>query len=150
MPQSYTSLLYHIVFSTKDRFPFLAPEWRGRLYAYLGGILRERGGDLLEINGTNDHVHLLLRLHQEHTLAQVVRDVKAASSGWIHREFPRLSHFAWQRGYGAFTVSASQLARVRRYIQAQEEHHRRRTFQEEFIALLKAHGIEYDEQHLWG
>jgi len=150
MAQSYTSLLYHVVFSTKDRFPWLAPEWRQRLYAYLGGVLREREADLLAINGTNDHVHLLLRLHQDHTLARIVRDVKATSSGWIHREFPRLHHFAWQRGYGAFTVSVSQVEHVRRYIQTQEEHHRRRTFQEEFIALLNAHRIEYDARYLWG
>jgi len=149
MAQSYTSLLYHVVFSTKDRAPVLAPEWRARLYAYLGGVLRERGGDLLEINGTNDHLHLLLKLHQDHTLSRIVRDVKATSSGWIHREFPRLRRFAWQRGYGAFTVSISQLERVRRYIQTQQEHHRRRTFQEEFVALLKAHGIAYDERYLW-
>jgi REP element-mobilizing transposase RayT len=147
MPQSYVNLIYHIVFSTKDREPMITDQFQARLYAYLGGIIREQGGIALEINGLADHVHILAKVRQDKAVSDAIRDIKANSSGWVHDEFSR--HFAWQRGYGAFTVSASQGERVRQYIRRQKEHHRKQPFKEEFIALLKAHEIEFDERYLW-
>jgi REP element-mobilizing transposase RayT len=146
---SYTNLLYHIVFSTKNREPSLNPEMRPRLLEYLGGAVRGEGGIALAINGTADHLHILARLRQDKAVSAVIGAIKANSSGWIHRTFPGLANFAWQTGYGAFTVSASQEGKVCHYIENQEEHHRLRTFQEEFRAFLKAHDIEYDERYVW-
>jgi putative transposase len=120
-----------------------------RLCEYLGGAVRGEGGTALIVNGMPDHIHILTRLRQDAALSDVLRAIKANSSGWVHDTFPELSGFAWQSGYGAFTVSASQADKVHHYIERQLEHHRRRTFQEEFVAFLKAHGIEYDEQYLW-
>jgi REP element-mobilizing transposase RayT len=149
MPHSYTQLVYHLVFATKERRPLLVPEIRPRVHAYLGGAVRDEGGTALLINGTADHVHILARLRQDKAISDVLRDIKANSTGWIHRTFPELQAFAWQGGYGAFTVSTSQVPRVRRYIENQEEHHRTQTFEEEFVALLKKHRIEFDERYLW-
>jgi putative transposase len=149
MSHSHTNLLYHFVFSTKERRPFLHAEIRPRVFEYLGGAIRGEGGIALLVGGMPDHVHILCKLRQDKAVAEVMRDVKANSSGWIHRTFPELRDFAWQAGYGAFTVSQSQVERVRLYIANQEEHHRKYSFQEEFIRLLKAHGIEYDERYLW-
>ncbi len=146
---SHTSLWYHIIFSTRGHEPYLEPAMRPRLFAYLGGAVRDEGGTALAINGVADHVHLLVRLRQDRAVSAVVGAIKANSSGWIHRTFPGYAGFAWQAGYGAFTVSASQVGKVREYVEGQEEHHRVRTFQEEFLAFLKAHGIEYDERYLW-
>src|SRR5205085_494493 len=116
MSHSYTNLLYHIVFSTKDRRPLLDAAIRPRLYEYLAGGIRGEGGTALIINGTSDHVHILPRCRQDKALADVVRAVKANSSGWLHETFPSLRRFAWQQGYGAFTVSQSQVERVKKYI----------------------------------
>jgi REP-associated tyrosine transposase len=149
VPHSYTKLLYHLVFSTKHREPFLGPSVLPRLGEYLGGAVRGEGGTALIINGMPDHIHILARLRQDAALSDVLRAIKANSSGWVHETFPELGGFAWQSGYGAFTVSASQAETVRRYIERQQEHHRRRTFQEEFLALLNAHGIDYGERYLW-
>jgi putative transposase len=149
MSHSHTQLLYHLVFSTKRREPFLVPSVLPRLCEYLGGAVRGEGGTALIVNGMPDHVHILARLRQDVALSDVLRAIKANSSGWVHDTFPELRTFAWQAGYGAFTVSASQAQRVRRYIERQQEHHRRRTFQEEFVAFLKAHEIDYDERYLW-
>ena len=149
MPHSYTSLFYHIVFSTKERYPFLNLDVRARVYDYLGGAIRSEEGTSLIVNGVADHVHILARLRQDKAIADVLRDIKANSSGWIHDRFPNLSKFAWQGGYAAFTVSKSQLGVVQRYIANQEGHHQKITFQEELIALLKAHEIEFDERYLW-
>jgi putative transposase len=149
MPQSYTCLLYHLVFSTKDREPWLQAELRPRLWEYLSVAIRGEGGFCLLANGVVGHVHLLARLRQDKAVSEVLRSLKANSSGWIHEAFPKLRGFHWQAGYGAFTVSQSQTATVRRYIASQEAHHRQLTFQEEFLTLLKAHEIEYDERYLW-
>lgn len=149
MPHSYTKLLYHIVFATKGREPWLDEEVRPRVFAFLGGGVRAEGGTAYIVNGVADHVHLLAQLRQDKALSDQLRSLKADSSGWIHKTFPRLRAFAWQGGYGAFTVSPSQVAKVKRYIETQEAHHRKKTFQEEFRALLKAHGIEYEEKYLW-
>jgi putative transposase len=149
MGHSYTNLLYHIVFSTKDRQPWLDTETSTRLYDYLGGAIRSEKGTSISINGCADHIHLLAKLRQDKAVSDVLRDIKANSSGWVHREFPKLKAFGWQSGYGAFTVSQSQVKTVKRYIANQQVHHRRRSFKEEFIALLEAHEIEYDAKYLW-
>jgi putative transposase len=149
MSQSYCNLLYHLVFSTKGRRRWLGDGMRARVHSYLGGAVRDEGGVALVVNGTSDHVHILGRLRQDKAISAVLRDIKSNSSGWLHRTFPEVSLFAWQGGYGAFTVSASQVEKTRRYILDQEEHHKTQTFEEEFIALLKAHGIEYDERYIW-
>ena len=148
MPQSYTQLLYHIVFSTKGREPWLK-EIRSRVHSYLGGGIRDEKGTPLCIGGVDDHVHILARLRQDKAISAVIGGIKAASSGWIHREFPTLPHFDWQDGYSAFTVSKSQSDIVRRYIDNQEEHHTKRNFKEELIILLDAHEIDYDPKYLW-
>ena len=149
MAHSYTNLLYHIVFSTKDRRPLLEPGIAGRLHAYLGGGIRAEGGTAIIINGTANHIHILARLRQDKTLSDVLRGIKAHSSKWIHETFAAHERFAWQSGYGAFTVSESQVERVRSYIQNQETHHRRTTFEEEFTALLQAHGIAFEPNYIW-
>jgi putative transposase len=128
MPQSYTNLLYHIVFSTKDRRPLITTDVKDRLYEYIGGTVRGLGGLLLAINGIEDHVHILARLRADRSVSDALRDLKANASGWMHDVFPEVNDFSWQRGYGAFTVSASQVEKVRRYIANQEEHHRKQDF----------------------
>jgi REP-associated tyrosine transposase len=146
MSDSYTNLLYHIVFSTKDRRPLITPEYEFRLYDYIGGTLRRTGGISLELNGTEDHIHLLAKLRPDRALPDVLRDLKANATGWMHEVFPSLENFSWQRGYGAFTVSQSNVEDVRRYIAKQKEHHRMVSFRDEFIQFLRANGIEYDER----
>jgi len=146
MSDSYTNLLYHIVFSTKDRRPLITPEYEPRLYDYVGGTLRRAGGISLELNGTEDHLHMLAKLRPDRALSDVLRDLKANATGWMHDVFPSLKDFCWQRGYGAFTVSQSNVEEVRRYIARQKEHHRKVFFRDEFIQFLRANGIEYDER----
>ena len=126
----------------------IASAWRERLHAYLGGVVRNGEGVPEAVGGVADHVHLLIGLRATACLADVVRDVKAVSSRWVHEEIGERS-FAWQEGYGAFTVSASQRDVVRAYIAKQEEHHQKRTFQEEYLEMLKRSGIEYDDRYLW-
>ena len=148
MPSTHLSLNYHILFSTKNREPLLAPSWRGELHAYLGGILRDLGGVPLEVGGVADHVHILAALKATHCLADVLRDTKAGSSRWVHDTI-RVRSFDWQDGYAAITVSPSHVARVRRYIAHQEVHHRKRTFQDEYRQILIKSGIAFDERYLW-
>lgn len=123
-------------------------DWRENLHAYLGGIVKGIGGVPLAIGGVEDHAHLLVGLKATHRLDYVLRDIKADSSNWIHREIGQRK-FEWQPGYLGLTVSSSQLERVRRYIRNQEKLHRRKTFQEEYLELLKLSGIQYDERYLW-
>ncbi len=149
MPSTYTNLLYHLVFSTKHRREFITPDLRDELYPYLGGAIRDEGGILLECGGMPDHVHLLVKLPADLAIATLLRTIKSKSSKWIHERPDFDRRFAWQTGYGAFTVSQSQVDRVRKYIQTQERHHRRATFQEELVSLLKKNQIEYDERYLW-
>jgi putative transposase len=149
MPQSYVNLLYHIVFSTKERAPLITELYQPRLYEYIGGTIRGLGGIALEINGVEDHVHVLAKLRQDKALSDVLRDLKANASGWMHDVFPELKNFAWQSGYGAFTVSASQAEGVRRYIANQKAHHQKQSFEDELVQLLKLHDIEFDEKYLW-
>jgi len=148
MSDSYTNLLYHIVFSTKDRRPLITPAYEVRLYDYIGGTLRSLGVICLELNGPEDHVHLLAKLRPTRAVSDVLRDLKANASGWMHEVFPSLRNFSWQRGYGAFTVSHSNIESVRRYISRQKAHHQKVSFRDEFIQFLKANGIEYDERFI--
>ena len=149
MSHSYSRLLFHIVFSTKDRQRVIVPDIRPRLHAYLGGIVNGMKGTALTIGGIDDHVHLLASLHPTTNIADAVRLLKCNSSGWVHGEWPQRADFGWQAGYGAFSVSQSAVEDVTFYINGQEQHHRKMTFQEEFLLLLKKHGIEYDERYIW-
>ena len=149
MSGTYTNLLYHLVFSTKLRKPWITAPIRDELYKYMGGIIRGERGVLLEIGGTADHVHLLTRFKTQPSVAEMLQRIKANSSKWVNEEKTRIHKFGWQDGYGAFTVSHSQVGRVRRYIKTQAEHHRVQDFKVEFRTLLDKHGIEYEERHLW-
>jgi putative transposase len=148
MAESFTNLIYHIIFSTKNRQPLITETHQSRLYEYIGGTIRGLGGISLAINGTEDHVHLLAKLRPDKALSDVLRDLKANASGWMHDVFPNMKGFSWQRGYGAFTVSQSNVDKVQNYIARQKEHHQKKSFRDEFIELLEANGIEYDEKYL--
>ena len=141
MPSTHLSLHFHLVFSTKDRMPLIRTEWRADLHAYLGGIVKGIRGVPVAIGGVDDHAHLLIGLRAIHRLDYVVRDIKAGSSGWVH-DVIRMKKFEWQSGYLGVTVSPSQIERVRRYILNQEQHHRRQSFQDEYLELLKMSAIE--------
>jgi REP element-mobilizing transposase RayT len=149
VPQSYTCLHYHLVFSTKNRVPAITPEIEPRLWEYLGGIVNHLGGTPIQIGGVADHVHLLVTLRQEPAIKDVLRELKAGSSGWVHDTFPDAHDFWWQAGYGAFTVSHSNIDAVKAYIANQKEHHAEFSFQDELRRLLQKHGIEFDEKYLW-
>jgi putative transposase len=148
MAHTFASLLTHVIFSTKDRQPLLTSDLRGDLLAYLGGIVRNIHGRLIECNARPDHVHCLISLPPALAVAEALRVIKSNSSLWVHETWHRAA-FAWQAGYGAFSVSQSNLPAVVKYIRNQEQHHRRVSFQEEFIAFLKRHGIAYDERYIW-
>jgi putative transposase len=149
MAHTYTSLLIHVIFSTSGRAPLLTDAIRLDVHAYLGGILRELDATPIAVGGTADHVHLLTRLPANLALADCLRIVKANSSRWVKERWPQQRKFAWQGGYGAFSVSESRRAAVIRYIRDQAQHHRRISFQDEFLALLKNHRVEFDERHIW-
>jgi REP element-mobilizing transposase RayT len=148
MPATYSRLLFHIVFATKNRDAWFDPDFRLRLHPFIGGCIRNAEGTALEVGGVADHVHILAGLRPTHRLADVVRDVKRASSEWIHTETRRAA-FAWQEGYSAFSVGPSELERVRAYIHDQDAHHRGTSFQDEVRRLLAESGIDYDERFLW-
>jgi REP element-mobilizing transposase RayT len=147
MPHTFTNLLTHIIFSTKDRAPLITDDLKTHLHAYMGGIVRELKGKALIINGTADHVHLLVSASPSLSLSDAMRVLKTNSSRWAH-EASR-APFSWQSGYGAFSVSQSNMQAVSEYIAHQEEHHRKLTFQEEYVIFLQKHGISYDENNLW-
>lgn len=149
MAHSYTRLYYHVVFATKNRHPWITAAIQQRLYDYMGGIIKGENGDLLAAGGTDDHVHLLLSLHPQTSVANAMRLIKTNSSKWIHETFPDQTKFAWQAGYGAFSVSRSNVDNVTQYIANQEEHHRRLSFQDEFVEFLKRHEIEFDPRYIW-
>ena len=148
MSSTHLSLHYHLVFSTKNREPWLTGDIRAGVHDYLGGTLRGLGAFSHAIGGVADHVHVFTGLRATHCLADVMRELKSESSGWIHRKFG-MHGFAWQEGYGAFTVSAANLEAVRTYVLSQEEHHRKKTFQEEYMDMLKRGLVAYDERFLW-
>ena len=149
MPHSYSNLLSHIVFSTKDRRPFIDSALEDRLFPYLGGMLRELGCTLLIVNGVDDHIHLLAKLSPSISVAELVGKIKGNSSRWVHDSFPDQPRFGWQRGYAAFSVSKSSARAVARYIEGQKTHHLKHSFRDEFIELLRRHGISADERFLW-
>jgi len=147
MSSTHLSRHYHLVFGTKNHESLIASDWRARLHAFLGGVIRTLNGVPEAVGGVADHVHLLVGLRATHTLSDVLREIKSVSSTWVH-ENVGVRSFAWQEGYGAFTVSASQLENVRAYIQHQEEHHRTRSFRDEYVALLHRSRVEFDEQYV--
>ena len=146
---SYVSAYFHCVFSTKDRRPLITPELRDRLWPFLGGIACQNKMKAIEVGGVEDHVHILLSLPSTMAVAKALQLVKGGSSKWIHETFPTQRLFAWQEEYGAFSVSVSQPDKAIEYSKGQAKHHRKMTFQEEFLALLKRHHVEYDERYLW-
>ena len=149
MPQSFSCLHYHLIFSTKERAPLLVGELPSRLYAYIGGVLRNERGTLVAAGGMPDHAALLVSLSRESSLSDVVRQIKSSSSRWIHETIPDLRRFAWQAGYAAFAVSYSHIETVKRYIATQADHHRNVTFEEEFLAFPRRHDLEFEERYLW-
>ena len=147
MSRTFTDLLTHIIFSTKNREPLIVPELKGELHAYLGGLTRELKGKAYGINGTSDHIHMLISLPANVSISEAMRFIKSNSSGWARNKWRK--SFAWQLGYGAFSVSKSNVPEVLKYIGTQESHHRKRTFKQELVALLDKHGVAYDERYLW-
>ena len=150
MAQSLARLWTHLIFSTKNRLPLLSDKTiRTDMHGYLANMLREQDCETLIVNGVEDHVHALFALSRTHSIASVVKEIKRTSSGFAKELSPTLAKFHWQAGYGAFSVGQSNLAEVIRYIENQEEHHKRVTFQDEYRAFLKAYGIAYDERYVW-
>ena len=149
MANSYTLLYYHIVFATKYRIGWIIPEYEKQIWGYLGGIAKNNGMVPLAIGGIEDHVHLVIRLNTKTTLCMAIQLLKGGSSKWIHEQFPGLADFRWQNGYGAFTISHSSVERTIRYVLRQRVHHCGDGYQEEYLKLLKLHGIEPDPKYLW-
>ena len=149
MPSTHHSLLVHLVFSTKHRSRLLQPEWRNDLFAYIGGIAKQQQSTLLRAGGVEDHVHLLLKIHPSFALADTIRLIKASSSKWVNKSGKVPGRFEWQRGYGAFSVSESMSDTVKRYIEYQEDHHRATSFENEYLAFLHRHKIEFDERYVF-
>jgi putative transposase len=138
----------HIVFATKNRLPTITPDIRARLYSYIGGIFKAEDCTLISAGGVSDHVHLLSALNAQKSISDIIRDVKAGSLKWVHQTFPGAGNFSWQDGYSLFAVSYSNLEKVQRYIEGQEEHHKKVSFVEELIAFLKKNNVPYDEKYL--
>ena len=149
MANTYACLKYHLIFSTKSREPWLKPEIEERIWAYLGGIARQNHMTPLQMGGTDDHIHILFGAPPSCRQAKSPSYSKGGSSTWVHATFPDMHSFAWQDGYGAFTVSKSNVPEVSAYIKKQREHHRTITFQEEYLAFLRRHDIEFDERYVW-
>ena len=149
MAHSYTALLTHVVFSTKNRRSLIDPSLEERLYPYLGGLIGRLGGKAYNINGAADHIHLLAEFPSDLAPAAAIGRIKGCSSKWIHETFDHRASFAWQRGYGAFSVSTSRASIVAGYIERQKIHHRKLSFQEEFVSLLRKHGVAFDESFIW-
>ena len=149
MSGKYLSLLVHFTWSTKGRQPWLEADIRDDLYSYIGGIMKNKRAKLIAAGGMHDHIHLCASMPSTISVADFVNAVKANSSRWIHDSYIRLRNFAWQEGYGAFSVSKSEEGKVVRYISNQENHHRKRTFKEELIELLEKHEIPYDSRYIW-
>lgn len=149
MPGTHSQILLHVTFATKERRRQVTPETAERLYAFIGGIIRAEKGTLYEIGGCEDHLHLYLRWRTDAPIADLLREVKARSSKWIHETFPLAASFAWQEGYAVFSVSKSQEPAVRNYIAGQAEHHKTEGFQAELLRLLRLHGIDFDERYVF-
>lgn len=149
MPQSLAHLHIHLIFSTKNREPWISDAVRDSLHAYMASVLKNLACVPVLLNSVEDHIHLLFNLARTVTISQVVEDVKKSSSKWIKTQGPQFHAFAWQSGYGAFAVSASNVENVRDYIAHQREHHRTKSFQEEFRQFLERHRIVFDERYVW-
>lgn len=149
MGRTYTALNYHLVFSTKYRRKIIRPEFREQLYQYIGGIIRKKNGVLLEIGGIEDHVHILAGFPATIAVSDMLKFIKSNSSGWVNETIKPREKFEWQPGYAAFTVSHSQKPAVQQYIQAQPQHHRKKTFENEYLKILVAHKIQYDPQYVF-
>jgi len=145
---SYTCLLYHIVFATKERRPWIGDALMPQMVKYVGGIIRDLGGAMVEAGGVEDHLHIAASLTPTKSLAEFLREIKAGSSAWVHRDQPGMREFAWQEGYSAFAVSQSIMPKVVDYIRRQKEHHAKMSFVDELALLLKRHHIEYDPRYL--
>lgn len=149
MPQSLAIVIVHLVFSTKDRQPWLGASIRPSLHAYLATVARNAGCECFRVGGVADHVHFAIRFSRTLTIADLVEELKTSSSKWLKTQSPELAGFAWQRGYGVFSIGHSDLDALRDYIDNQEEHHRTRTFQDEYRAFLTKYGVEFDERYVW-
>ena len=149
MPQSLSNILIHLIWSTKDRHPCLAPGIREKTHAFLAGAVRHCDCEAYRVGGVADHVHLAVRLSRTLSVADLVKEIKTASSKWIKAHHPALTDFSWKLGYGAFSVGMSQKDALLHYIDTQEEHHKTRTFQDEYRDLLKKYGIDYNEHYVW-
>jgi REP element-mobilizing transposase RayT len=149
MGHTFSNILIHAVFSTKNREPLIREAFRERLYQYMCGIAQNEFGRVLRIGGMADHIHGLLFVNPSISVSDAIGKWKSLSSGWVNRELPEFAPFYWQAGYGAFSVSESRKADVIEYIDNQEAHHRGRSFQEEYLELLKRHGIEFDADQVW-
>jgi len=149
MPQSLSFVIVHVIFSTKERRPFLDTPTRSKLHAYLATAARNAGCEAYRVGGVADHVHLAIRLSRTLAIADFVETLKTSSSKWVKTQSPDLADFSWQRGYGCFSVGPADLDSLRAYIDGQEEHHKTRTFQDEFRMFLKKYGVEYDEAYVW-
>lgn len=149
MPQSLSKVYVHIVFSTKNRYPFIKSDVEGELFAYIGGVIKINGGVLLKINAVPDHIHILSTLPRTITQSKFLEEIKRNSSRWIKTKGNAYQKFAWQRGYGIFSVSSSKLEVVSNYIQNQKDHHKKPGFKEELLGFLKEYNIDFDEQYLW-
>ena len=149
MPSAYTQNFYHAVFSTKQRAGLVTSEMETRLYPFIGGIVRDLGCTLLAINGMADHVHILVRYRPDLSQSSLLQQIKGRSSKWVNETFPQLGRFSWQEGYGGFTVSKSIVPEVEDYIARQKEHHKRQDFKSELLALLRTHGIVFDENEVF-
>lgn len=149
MAQTLVSLMLHVIFSTKNREPFITSEIEPELFAYMGGILRNHESRLLDAGGTAVHVHLLVSQSKNISLSSLMKDLKKDSSSWIKTKGSAFRNFHWQDGYGAFSIGKSDIPDLKKYIAGQKEHHRKRTFQEELIEFLEEYGIAYDERYLW-
>jgi len=149
MPSAFTQNFYHTVFSTRHRAMLITPELEERLYPFMGGIVRDLRCTLLAVNGVPDHVHLLVRYRADLSHSEMLQQIKGRSSKWVNETFPHIGHFAWQEGYGGFTVSKSVAPEVEAYIVRQKEHHKRQDFKTEFLALLRRHGIDFEDNEVF-
>ena len=149
MPQSLAKIMLHVVFGTKHREPMISPEMRDDLASYIAGILRELDSPPIIVRRVADHVHILCCLSRTRSISSILKELKQFSSAWVKEKWPGKQDFYWQSGYAVSSVSQSNVDVVRKYIDGQEEHHRTRTFQEEFISFLRKHKIPYDERYVW-
>jgi putative transposase len=149
MANTYSNLFYHIVFSTKGRKDFIMPDIEDRIWAYIGGIARQHGMTALQVGGMDNHIHALTMAKPVLAPSQIAQWLKGESSKWIHETFPKLSGFAWQDGYGVFSVSKSNVPEIIQYIKNQREHHAKQSFEDEYVSMMKLHGIDYDDRYVF-